>query len=75
MARLKVGARLSCATSVAGRLIDLAPEFRDGGNDAAGPTLYQIDPSKLETAVLLAQSDLAEAEAEHTEANMALVHA
>ncbi len=64
---------LELRTSVAGKLVELAPEFRDGGSVTAGQVLFQIDPAKLGTAAALAESDLAEAEAEVADAAAALL--
>ena len=64
---------LELRTSVAGTLVELAPEFRDGGVVTAGQVLFQIDPSKLETAAALAEIDLAEAKAEVADASAALL--
>lgn len=64
---------LELRSSVAGTLIDLAPEFRDGGAVTEGQMLFQIDPAKLETAVALAEADLADANAEVADAASALV--
>lgn len=70
---LKSWRSLELRASTAGSLVELAPEFRDGGVVTAGQMLFQIDPSKLETTVALAEADLADANAEVAEAASALI--
>lgn len=57
---------------MAGPLIELNENFRDGGKVTAGDVLFRIDPSRLESALALAKSNLAEAEADLTEARATL---
>lgn len=45
---------------VAGRIIDVAPQLRDGAFFEAGQTLIQIDPSNYRIAVTVAESKVAE---------------
>lgn len=59
------------ATS-AGRLIELADGFEDGGHVAAGDLLIRVDPADAQAALDVARADLAEAEAELREAVAAL---
>jgi len=63
---------LELRSSVAGPLIELAPEFRDGGIVTEGQMLFKIDPVKLETSIALAEADLADAAAEVADAASAL---
>ena len=70
--RLESGRTLELRAPLAGTLVELADAFRDGGAVAAGDLLYRIDPAKLETALALAGTDVAEAEAGLAEARAAL---
>lgn len=69
---LESGRTLELRAAVAGKLISLAEDFRDGGVVAAGDVLFSIDPARLETALALAETDVAEAEATRAEAASAL---
>jgi multidrug efflux pump subunit AcrA (membrane-fusion protein) len=69
---LASGRTLELRSSVAGPLVELSENFRDGGAVAAGEVLFRIDPARLETALALAESDLQEAQAELAEARAAL---
>lgn len=69
---LESGRTLELRAAVAGKLLSLSDELRDGGVVAAGDLLFAIDPVKLETAVALAETDVAEAEATLAEAAAAL---
>lgn len=71
--RIVSGRSLEVRSAVAGPLVWLADGFRDGGTIAAGEVMFRIDPARLETAVALAESDLAEAEAELARARSAVV--
>ncbi|PTV96457.1 biotin/lipoyl-binding protein [Rhodobacter aestuarii] len=66
------GRSLELRSAVAGTVVELSPNFRDGGAVAAGELLFRIDPARLESAVALAANDLREAEAELAEAGSAL---
>jgi len=66
------GRSLELRTSVAGPLVELATEFRDGGLIKSDQVLFRIDPAKLETGLALAESDLDEAEANLAEAQAAM---
>ena len=46
---------------VAGRIIEVAPSFRNGGFFEAGDLLARIDPRNYENAVTVARSELAQA--------------
>lgn len=46
---------------VSGRVLRIAPNFREGGFFSEGDVLLEIDPSDYETAVVVAESALAEA--------------
>ena len=68
---LQSARQLELRAAAGGRLIELAPGFRDGGRVAAGETLYRVDPADARTAFDLATSDLAAARAEEVEARAA----
>ncbi len=70
--RLESGRTLELRAALAGTLVELSETFRDGGAVTEGELLYRIDPSKLETALALAETDLTEAQAELAEARSAL---
>lgn len=70
--RLSSGRTLELRSALSGPLVELSPEFRDGGVVAAGDLLYRIDPAKLETALALAEADLLEARAGLAEGQSAL---
>ncbi|MZR13514.1 HlyD family efflux transporter periplasmic adaptor subunit [Maritimibacter sp. DP07] len=55
-----------------GTVVDLADAFVEGGRVQAGQMLVTIDPTDLEDAVALARADVAEAEAEVSDAKAAL---
>lgn len=46
---------------VSGRIIEVSPDFREGGFFDEGDVLLRIDPSDYETAVVVAEARLAEA--------------
>ncbi len=66
------GKTLELRSAVAGPLIELSPDFRDGGVVKKGDVLFRIDPSRLESGLSFAEADLAEAEADLAEAKAAL---
>ncbi|MEL6586432.1 MAG: biotin/lipoyl-binding protein, partial [Pseudomonadota bacterium] len=55
---------LEVRAPVAGRVVDLAPDFQEGGSVAQGDVLLSIDPTQAETAIAVAQADLRGAQAE-----------
>ena len=59
-------------TSVAGTLVKLSPQFRDGGNVTAGDLVFQVDPARSQSALALANSQMVEAQAELAAAVAAL---
>ncbi len=63
---------LELRAAVGGTLLELAPEFRDGGRVAAGEVLYRIDPAEAAAARALAENAFAAAQAEEAEARAAL---
>jgi hypothetical protein len=65
---LRSARTLELRAAAGGTLMELAPGFRDGGRVAAGDVLWRIDPADAETALELARSDHAAAEAEEAEA-------
>ncbi|MCI2398985.1 HlyD family efflux transporter periplasmic adaptor subunit [Aliiroseovarius subalbicans] len=69
---LTSGRTLDLRSAVAGTLVELSENFRDGGVVAAGDVLFRINPSRLETGLALAKADVAEAQAELAQAKAAL---
>ena len=57
----------------AGRIVELAPGFVDGGAVDAGALLLRIDPSNAQTALDLARTGLLEGQSELADADRALV--
>jgi RND family efflux transporter MFP subunit len=64
---------LEIRAAVGGRLIELAPEFVEGGHVSEGQFLARIDPTDAEAALDRVQSDLIDAQAETREAARALI--
>lgn len=58
--------------AVSGALVELSPDFRDGGTIADGQMVFQIDPAKSQSALALAVTVLREAKAELTDATVAI---
>ena len=63
---------LEIRSAVAGPLVELSADFRDGGAVGQGDLLFRIDPRKLESALSFAKADVAEAEADLAEAKSGL---
>ncbi|MEL6424788.1 MAG: efflux transporter periplasmic adaptor subunit, partial [Pseudomonadota bacterium] len=63
---------LELRTGAAGELIELAPDFRDGGAVSSGSLLFQIDPVDARLARDRSRTQLTEAEADLSEAVTAL---
>ena len=63
---------LELRAAAAGRLIDLAPEFQEGGSVHAGQLLARVDPAGAQAALDRAGSDVLDAEAETREAARAV---
>lgn len=70
--RLESGRTLELRAALAGSLVELSDTFLNGGTVARDELLYRIDPSKLETALALAETDVTEAEAAQAETRSAL---
>ena len=64
---------LELRAAVAGRVIELADGFEDGGEVTAGQVLVRIDPANAQAALARAEADLMDAEAEVRDADRALV--
>jgi len=63
---------LELRAAASGTLVDLDPEFVEGGQVDAGQLLARIDPANAEAAVERAESDLLDAQAELREAERAI---
>lgn len=63
---------LELRAPVGGPVVELGAGFEDGGRVEEGQLLMRVDPTDLEDARALAQTDLAEAEAERRDAAAAL---
>jgi multidrug efflux pump subunit AcrA (membrane-fusion protein) len=63
---------LEIRAAAAGQVIELAPEFVEGGDVREGQILLRIDPANAQDALTRAQADLADAEAEVRDADRAL---
>jgi multidrug efflux pump subunit AcrA (membrane-fusion protein) len=64
---------LELRSAVGGRVVELAPEFTEGGVVKEGQLLLRIDPSKPQAALDSAESDLRDAEAEVRDADRSLL--
>ncbi|MCC1494215.1 efflux RND transporter periplasmic adaptor subunit [Cognatishimia sp. F0-27] len=64
---------LELRSAAGGAVVDLAPEFVEGGQVAAGQLLAQIDPADAQSALDRSESDLLDASAEVREADNALL--
>ena len=49
-------------SEIAGKIIQLSPNFRPGGTFEAGETLIDLDPTDYQHAITIAKADLAQAE-------------
>ncbi|PJE31812.1 Multidrug resistance efflux pump [Pseudooceanicola antarcticus] len=63
---------LDIRAAASGQVVELAPEFVEGGQVREGQFLLRIDPAQAEAARDRAQADLADAEAEVRDANRAI---
>ena len=63
---------LDLRAAVSGAVIDLHPNFQNGGQVQKGDILLRIDPSNAETGLALVQADMADAQADMREATRAL---
>lgn len=63
---------LEVRATASGTVVELADAFQDGGRVATGDLLLRVDPSDAQSALDVAKTDLAEAEAEQREAIAAL---
>ncbi len=64
---------LELRAAASGALVDLAPDFVEGGQVVAGQLLARIDPAGAQLALDRAESDLLDARAEQREAERAIV--
>ncbi len=64
---------LDLRAPVGGRVLEVAQGFEDGAEVVEGQLLFRIDPSDAESALAIARSDMARAEAELRDAVRALV--
>ena len=64
---------LEVRAASAGKIVDLAETFEEGGQVRAGELLVQIDPGDAELALSRVQSDILDARAEQAEAEAALL--
>ncbi len=64
---------LELRTAMAGRVVDLAGSFEEGGEVRAGDLLVQIDPADAQSALDRLQSDLLDAQAEQRDAERVLI--
>lgn len=64
---------LEIRAAAGGRVVEIAPEFVEGGTVTKGQELLRVDPTDAEAVLLRMQSDIVDAEAEQREAERALV--
>ena len=63
---------LEVRATAGGTVVELSPNFEEGGTVAVGELLVAIDPANAQAALEVARTDLAEAEASLREAERAL---
>lgn len=63
---------LEIRAAVGGTVLELAPEFVEGGSVTEGQVLLRIDPADAEAALARAENDLRDAEAEARDAAVAV---
>jgi multidrug efflux pump subunit AcrA (membrane-fusion protein) len=63
---------LELRAAASGVVVELSDQFRDGGRIAQGEVIYRIDPEDAKSNLVLAKSQVKEAEAELIEARAAL---
>ena len=66
---------LELRAAAGGRVLEIAPEFVEGGTVTEGQMLVRIDPTDAEAVLQRVQSDILDAEAEQREAERAIVRA
>ncbi|GFE64833.1 efflux RND transporter periplasmic adaptor subunit [Litoreibacter roseus] len=64
---------LDIRAPIEGRIIELSPEFEEGGRVTAGDLLARINPADAQTAVDVSRTDLVEAQSDLRDAERALV--
>lgn len=64
---------LEVRAATAGRIVELAESFEEGGHVSEGQLLVQIDPGDAELVVNRVRSDITDAQAEQAEAEAALI--
>ena len=64
---------LEIRAAVGGRVVEIAPDFVEGGTVTEGQMLVTLDPTDAESVLERVQSDIVDAEAERREAERALV--
>jgi multidrug resistance efflux pump len=67
------GRTLELRTAASGALVEMSPNFREGGAVVKGELLFATDPSSATADLQLAQAAVSEAEAELSEAQDALI--
>ncbi len=63
---------LDLRANLSGTIVELSPDFVEGGRVEAGQLLARVDPSDAQAELAVAQADLAQAEAELRDATRAL---
>lgn len=71
--RVESRRRLELRTAAAGRVVELSPDFEEGGSVRAGDLLVQIDPADAQAALDRAEADRMDARAEERDAGRALI--
>ncbi|MBM2321709.1 MULTISPECIES: efflux RND transporter periplasmic adaptor subunit [Marivita] len=64
---------LELRAAVGGRVLEIAPEFIEGGSVTEGQMLVRIDPTDAEAVLQRVESDILDAEAEKREAERAII--
>lgn len=71
--RIESRRTLELRTAQRGRVLELSPDFQDGGWVEAGAVLVRIDPADAEAGLSRAKADLMDAEAEQRDAGRGLI--
>lgn len=67
------GRTLELRTADSGALVEMSPNFREGGSVTRGEVLFATDPASARATLALAKTELREAELELSEAKEALI--
>ena len=64
---------LDIRSAIGGTVIELHPDFQNGGQVQEGDIIFRIDPSNAETALALVRADMLDAQSDLSEADRAII--